>query len=80
MKISSDSNYLKGWDLYEVARYVPSLKRVIREKNKLLNANQIKDYAKKHGNIGIYNSVFAYDTEDFDKAIRLRSSIFRFRQ
>lgn len=76
MKIDSSSNYLKGWDLYEVARYVPSLTRVIREKNTLIKSSEIQKYANKHKNIGIYTSVFAYDTEDLEKATRLRSTLF----
>jgi hypothetical protein len=76
MKIDSSSNYLKGWDLYEVARYVPSLNRVLREKNLLVKSNEIQKYAIRHKSIGIYTSVFAYDTEDLEKATRLRSTLF----
>lgn len=75
MKIGSSSNYLKGWDLYEVARYVPSLNRVLREKNVLIKSSEIQKYANKHNNVGIYTSVFAYDTEDLEKATRLRASL-----
>lgn len=76
MKINSASNYLKGWNLYEVARYVPSLKRVIREKNTFIKSSDIASYSSKYKNIGIYTSVFAYDTEDLEKATRLRTFIF----
>lgn len=75
MKINSDSNYLKSWNLYELARYVPSLSRVIREKNKLIKSEELPAYANKYSNIGIYTSVFAYDTEDLEKATRLRSTL-----
>jgi len=57
--------------MYEVARYVPSLERVIRDKNKILSINEIPEYAQANGNTGIYTSVFAYDTADFEKATRL---------
>lgn len=76
MKLSTENNYLKGWDLYEVARYVPSLKRVIRDKNKFIKSNQIQAYCNKHQNVGMYTSIFAYDTEDLEKATRLRSALF----
>lgn len=76
MKLTTENNYLIGWDLYEVARYVPSLKRVIRDKNKFIKANQIEAYCNKYQNIGIYTSIFAYDTEDLERATRLRSTVF----
>ena len=76
MKIPLEQNkFLSQWDYYEVARYVPSLKRVIRDKvdNKplVLNSLEVEDYAKSHGNTGIYTSVFAYNSKDIDEAIRL---------
>lgn len=75
MKISEQNQYLHQWNKYEVARYVPSLSRVIRDKNNnlplILKSNEIKDYAAKHHNVGIYTSVFAYNTEDLAKATRL---------
>jgi hypothetical protein len=70
MKIYNDNKFLSKWDLYEVARYVPELNRVIRDKNKIIKADEIQDYASKYSNVGIYTSVFAYDTEDFEKATR----------
>jgi hypothetical protein len=76
MKLSTENNYLNSWNLYEVARYVPNLKRVIRDKYKFIKSNEIQNYCNKYQNIGIYTSVFAYDTEDLEKATRLRSLIF----
>jgi hypothetical protein len=71
MKINEDNKFLSKWSMYEVARYVPSLERVIRDKNKILSINEIPEYAQANGNTGIYTSVFAYDTADFEKATRL---------
>lgn len=48
MKITTENNYLKSWDLYEVARFVPSLKRVIRDKNKLINSSEFKKYSDQN--------------------------------
>lgn len=76
MKISSDNKYLLDWKYYEVARYVPSLDRVIREKNKILDCSELNDYAVKNGNVGIYSSVFAYSSVDIEKSTRLRTIIF----
>ena len=76
MKIPfEESKFLSQWNKYEVARYVPSLTRVIRDKvngNPLfLESDSIKDYSNKNNNSGIYTSVFAYNTEDLEKATRL---------
>jgi hypothetical protein len=76
MKIPINENkFLSQWNNYEVARYVKSLNRVIRDKvdsNPLiLKSNQLSDYALKYSNIGIYTSVFAYNSTDIDSATRL---------
>lgn len=76
MKINSDSKFLSGWKYYEVAKYVPSLDRVIRDKNKIIQYEDISDYSNKNNNFGIYTSVFAYNSEDLEKATRLRTAIF----
>jgi len=76
MKINSDSKFLYEWKYYEVARYVPSLERVIRDKNKILEIEDIIKYSNKHNNTGIYTSVFAYNSKDLEKATRLRTIIF----
>jgi hypothetical protein len=76
MKIPLEENkFLSQWDYYEVARYVPSLKRVIRDKVAdkplVLNSLEVEEYAKANGNTGIYTSVFAYNSKDIDLAMRL---------
>lgn len=76
MKIPIEENkFLSQWNLYEVARYVPSLNRVIRDKKNdlplILSSEQIQNYAEKNNNCGIYTSVFAYNSSDIGKAIRL---------
>lgn len=76
MKIPNEtSKFLSQWDKYEVARYVPSLSRVIRDKKEghpfIVSACDLDDYAKKYDNKGIYTSVFAYNTPDLSEALRL---------
>jgi hypothetical protein len=76
MKIPfEESKFLSNWDKYEVARYVTSLKRVIRDKSGdvplLLKFNEIDSYALKNNNVGIYTSVFAYNNSELQKATRL---------
>jgi hypothetical protein len=75
MKISSEENtFLSKWNKYEVARYVPALSRVIRDKDGqnplFVSQDEISSYANKNNNVGIYTSVFAYDTEDLSNATR----------
>jgi hypothetical protein len=75
MKINPEENsFLSKWNKYEVARYVPALSRVIRDKDGenplFVNQDDIPSYASKNNNVGIYTSVFAYDTEDITKATR----------
>ena len=76
MRIDTESKFLSEWKYYEVARYVSSLDRVIREKNKIIESNQIEEYSQRNNNIGIYTSVFAYNSNDLEKATRLRTTIF----
>lgn len=76
MKIQLEENkFLSQWDKYEVARYVPSLDRVIRDKKDslpmILKSEDMARYAQKNNNVGIYTSVFAYNLEDLEKATRL---------
>jgi hypothetical protein len=76
MKIpTEDSKFLSQWKYYEVARYVSSLDRVIRDKVNntplILSADQIEAYSNKNNNVGIYTSVFAYNSEDIEKSTRL---------
>lgn len=76
MKIPAEDNkFLSQWNLYEVARYVPSLNRVIRDKKNdlpiILSLDEVPEYAQKYSNNGIYTSVFAYNDADLSKAVRL---------
>ena len=62
MKISSDSTkYTYSWRYVELAKHIPSLNRIIREKVDgipiLLDVNDVQKYARKYSNTGIYTSV-----------------------
>jgi len=75
MKINLEQNkFLSQWKYYEVARYVSSLNRVIRDKQNgmplILESHEIENYSAKNDNTGIYTSVFAYNSIDLDKALR----------
>lgn len=63
MKLTSDnSKFTNKWKFVEVAKYVNSLKKVIREKKDDLPAfmhiDEVNQYAKENGNVrNIYFSV-----------------------
>lgn len=75
MKINIEQNkFLSQWKYYEVARYVSSLDRVIRDKKNgkplILELEGVSKYCINNQSTGIYTSVFAYNTEDIEKAVR----------
>lgn len=81
MRLPSDeSKFLNQWKYVEVARYVPSLNRVIRDKvgndplfYEIKNINQ---YREMHDNTGLYTSVWHYNSKDINSCIRLGSLYF----
>jgi hypothetical protein len=81
MKISNDpTKYTYAWRHVELARHVPSLNRIIREKVDgipiLLDVDHLSKYVKKHNNIGIYTSIWHYNDQDIEKSTRLGSLYF----
>lgn len=63
MKLTSDnSKFTNKWKFVEVAKYVNSLKKVIREKKDdlpvFMHIDEVDQYAKENGNVrNIYFSV-----------------------
>lgn len=81
MKIPNDKEkYLNSWQLVETARYVPSLSRIIRDKDgdnpRFISVFNIENYRKQHSNNGLYTSIWHYNSEDIEKAVRLGSLYF----
>jgi hypothetical protein len=81
MKLPLDENkFISQWKYVEVARYVPNLDRLIRDKNGndpvFYDMEDIDSYRQKHNNIGLYTSIWHYNNTDLDKAIRLGSLYF----
>lgn len=81
MKISSDkSKYTYSWRYVELAKYVSSLGRIIREKAGdqpiLIDVDDVHKYSKKHNNTGIYTSVWHYNSQDIYESTRLGSLYF----
>jgi len=81
MKLPLDQDkFLSQWKYVEVARYVPSLDRVIRDKsgdNPLFyEYYNIDQYRNNHNNTGLYTSVWHYNTTTIEDAVRLGSLYF----
>lgn len=81
MKLPNDkSKFLNQWKYVEVARFIPSLNRVIRDKvgeNPLFyDIDDIDQYRKQNNNIGLYTSVWHYNIKDVEKCTRLGSLYF----
>lgn len=81
MKLPIDEDkFLSQWKYVEVARYVPSLDRVIRDKSGdsplFYEYNNLDDYRKAHNNTGLYTSVWHYNTKEIDSTTRLGSLYF----
>jgi hypothetical protein len=78
--IQEQGKFLSDWKYVEVARYVPSLSRVIRDKDGdlplILDYADVEAYANKHNNIGIYTSVWLFNSKDIETAIRYSNLYF----
>jgi hypothetical protein len=75
-----EDKYLNKWQLVETAVYIPSLSRVIRQKEngntKFISVFDLEKFRQEHNNTGLYTSIWHYDTTDLDKALRLGSLYF----
>lgn len=81
MKISSDpEKYTYSWRYVELAKYVPSLNRIIREKKDdkavLIDIDYVGKYADKFQNTGIYTSIWHFNSKDIENSTRLGSLYF----
>lgn len=81
MRLPNDkTKFLNQWKYVEVARHVPTLDRVIRDKvgNDPLfyDINNIDHYRKLYNNIGLYTSVWHYNSKDINTCVRLGSLYF----
>lgn len=88
---SDETKFSSKFQYIELARFVPSLNRVVRESNmrydkekgkytvespKIYKLSEIESYRKKHANSGIYSSVFNYENESVEDCLRMGSLYF----
>jgi len=81
MRIPNDKEkYSSSWRYQELARYIPSLDRIIRIKKEddpvLVDVDRLEAFREKYNNIGLYTSIWHYNTKDIDTAERLGSLYF----
>ena len=81
MRISSDNTrYTSAWRYVELAKYVPSLGRIIRIKKEddpvLVDIDRLDAFRDKYNNLGLYTSVWQYNSKDIDVATRMGSLYF----
>ncbi len=75
MKTVSDPNkYLYKWRYVELAKYIPSLDKVSRIKKDgntvLIDLDDIDKFRSDNNNVGLYTSIWLYDSLDIDTAVR----------
>jgi len=72
--------YLYKWRYVELAKYVKNLSRVIRLKNndlpQMLDISNIENFRNENGNVGLYTSVWNYDSMDINESTRFGSLYF----
>jgi hypothetical protein len=75
-----EDRYLSKWKLVETAVYIESLNKVVRQKEdgkaKIISIYDLDSFRSKYNNIGLYTSIWHYDTPDLDAAIRCGSLYF----
>ena len=81
MKICERSNkFLSSWKYVEIAKYVPSLNRVIRiksgDKTTFITDEDIPSFREDNDNTGLYTSIWKYNYPDIEKSTRLSSLYF----
>lgn len=81
MWLAPDAKYSSRFKYVELARFVPSLDRVVRimeskHKPQIFEWSDIDKLRADNDNSGLYTSVFHYDERDLSKATRLGSLYF----
>lgn len=75
MKLPNDSDkYLSSWKYLELARFVPKLDKVIRIKKDdriLFSVDDIAGFRVENNNTGLYTSIWYYNSDNLDEAVRL---------
>jgi len=74
--------YLSQWKYVEIAHYIPKLDRVIRDQNNkipiMVEWSELSKLREQYDNLGLYTSVWRYDSKDVETAKRLGSLYFDF--
>lgn len=81
MRLPNDkSKFLSSWKYVETAKYIPSLSRVIRQKDGdkplFIEVENIESFRSENKNVGLYTSIWLYNSQNLDEAVRLGSLYF----
>lgn len=80
MKLPDDeTKYLSKWKYIELARYIESSSKIARIKNgdiPLFDIADVDQFRSINNNVGLYTSVWMYDSLDIEEAVRLGSLYF----
>lgn len=72
--------YLHKWQYVETAVFVESLNKVVRQKEngqaKIISVYDLEKFRDKYNNTGLYTSIWHYDTQSIDDAVRCGSLYF----
>lgn len=77
----NEKSYTHFYRWVEVARYVPSLERVVREQDKdkqpvLYSVYDLQRYRTRHKNLGLYSSIWQYDTNTLSDSSRKLGNLY----
>jgi hypothetical protein len=60
--------------MLEIAKYVPHLDKVVRQKKNdkpvMIDVSDIEKFRSENGNVGLYTSIWYYNSTDIDSAVR----------
>lgn len=81
MRLPNDKEkFLSSWKYVEIAKYVPSLSRVIRQKDGdkpvLIDIDDVEKFRLENKNVGLYTSIWVYNSQNIEDAVRLGSLYF----
>lgn len=81
MKIPSDKEkYLYSWRYVEIAKYISSVDKVVRQKKNdlpvMIDIDDVEKFRSDNNNNGLYTSIWSYNSTDIDKSVRLGSLYF----
>lgn len=77
MRLPDDpSKYTNRWKWLEVASVVPGQNKIARDTRRLYQVSEIPDWALSKGNLGVYTSVYHFNSQEIENSTRMASLYF----